>query len=243
MTLKTLAPTLAFAALGSLLCAPAQAQITEGWTGEASLSGSKTTGNTETTDLGLALAVQKAGETWRHKFKASGDLGRVDGVTSQRRYRLGYQIDRDITDRVYGYASGELFSDDFGAYQEGYLLGTGLGYQVILPDPITWSVEAGLGYRSQQAQGALGVRDEELAARLGSDFGWALNDNVSLYNKSEVVYAASDTYLWNEAGLTANLVGNLAARASFRVDHHTDVPFGTEKTDTISRVGIVYKMK
>jgi len=35
----------------------AQAQILDGWSGEASLAGSKTTGNTDTTDLG-ALATK-----------------------------------------------------------------------------------------------------------------------------------------------------------------------------------------
>lgn len=224
----------------------ANAQIANGWSGEASLTGSQTTGNTETTDVGLGLKLAKDGDVWRHKFNASADYGRAAGSTNKQRFVLGYQIDRDISERLYAYANANYFNDDFGAFEDGYFLGTGLGYEVILPAPIGWNIEAGLGYRSQTAQslaGIAGPTTNELAGRLGSDFDWTLNDNVSLYNDSELVYSKSDTNIWNEFGLTATLTGRLAARASFRVDHHTDVPLGREKTDTIIRFGLVYTME
>jgi putative salt-induced outer membrane protein len=228
-------------ALSLALSAPAFAQDA-GWSGEAALTGSKTTGNTDTTDVGLGLKLKNDGEVWRHKIRAQADYGESEGTKNKQRFALGYQIDRDITDRLYAFGTADYYNDDFGAYEQGYYVGTGLGYQVVLPDPIGWNVEAGLGFRSQETQGPLSLTEEELAARLKSDFDYALNDNVSFYNDTELTYASSDTYIWNEVGLTAQLFGNLAARASFRVDHHTDVPMGTEKTDTISRVGIVYTM-
>ncbi len=221
----------------------AQAQILDGWSGEASLAGSKTTGNTETTDIGLGLKLNKEDGVWRHKFKALADLGKAEGETNKKRYNVGYQIDRDFNDRLYGYANAEYFSDDFGAFQEGYFAGGGLGYKVILPEPLSWNVEGGAGYRSQQEQGALGETANEFALRGFSDFDYILNDNVSLYNDTEIIHSKSDTYIWNETGITATLAGNLAARASFRIDTHSDVAVGREKTDTITRFGIVYTMK
>lgn len=216
------------------------ASAQDGWSGEASLAGSKTTGNTDTTDLGLAFNIKKTGDLWRHTARGSADFGRVDGVNNKERFTLGYQLDRDISDRLYAFGNADWYQDDFGAFQTGYYLGTGLGYKVILPAPIGWDVEAGLGYRSQETQDPMAVTENELAARGASKFIWDLNENVSFYNNSEVLYASSDTYLWNETGITATLMGNLAARASFRVDHHTDVPVGTENTDTITRFGVVY---
>lgn len=245
--IKTPAKTALFTAAALVLFPlTANAQVANGWSGEASLTGSQSTGNTETTDVGLGLKLAKNGDVWRHKFNASADYGRASGATNKQRFVLGYQIDRDISDRLYAYANADYFNDDFGAFEDGYFLGTGLGYDVILPAPIGWSLEAGLGYRNQTAQSLAGVSaptTNELAGRLGSDFDWTLNDNVSLYNDSELVYSESDTNLWNEFGLTATLTGRLAARASFRVDHHTDVPVGREKTDTITRFGLVYTME
>jgi len=227
----------------------AQAQITE-----ASLSGSKTTGNTETTDLGLGLKLQKETDVWRHKFKALADTGKVSGETNKKSYNLGYQIDRDLNERTYVYGNADYFGNDFGPFKQGYFLGAGVGYKAILPEPLSWNLEGGLGYRSQKSRivdnniltnplGLASDRTNELAVRGFSDLDYILNDNVSLYNDTEIIYSKSDTYIWNETGITATLAGNLAARASFRVDTHSDVPVGTEKTDTITRFGIVYTMK
>ncbi len=227
----------------TLIASSAQAQIFDGWLGEASLAGSKTTGNTDTTDIGFGLKLDKVGETWTHKFTAAADLGEADDETNKKRYNLGYQIDRHLNDRLYVYGNADYFSDDFGAFQEGYFVGTGLGYKAIVEGPITWNLEAGLGYREQQAQGTEGARFDELAGRAFSDLDWVLNDNVSAYNDTEVTYASSNTNIWNEIGITAQIAGNLAARTSFRVEHNTDVAIGIEKTDTITRVGIVYTMK
>lgn len=230
----------------------AQAQITAGWSGEASLTGSQTTGNTETTDVGLGLKLNKETDVWRHKFKALADFGRVSGVNNKQRFALGYQIDRDINERTYIYGNADYFNDDFGAFRQGYFLGGGLGYKVILPEPVSWNLEGGLGYRNQTEQDFIddttglltdGNSTNELAVRAFSDFDWVLNDNVSAYNDTEIIWSSSDTYIWNEIGITATLAGNLAARASFRIDTHSDVPDGTEKTDTVTRFGIVYTLK
>lgn len=228
-------------ALTALVAAPAFAQDETGWVGEASLTANKTTGNTDTTDFGAGLKLDKIGEVWRHKFNASADFGDVNGVSNRERYILGYKVEREINDRLFGFAEGDYFSDKFGAFTDGYFVGGGLGYTVIEPDPMSWNLSAGIGYRSQTSR--LDVTTEELALNAGSDFDWQLNDNVSLYNDAGVLWSDSDTYLWSELGLTATLMGNLAARASFRIDHHTDVPFGTKNTDTISRFGIVYTIE
>ena len=54
----------------------------DGWSGEASLAGSKTTGNTETTDVGFGLKLEKQAEKWRHKFDATADYGKTIALAS-----------------------------------------------------------------------------------------------------------------------------------------------------------------
>ena len=243
--------------LATALClatsSPAFAQfnnITEGWSGDASLTGSRTTGNTDTLDFGAGLKLQKEDGPWTHKFKANADFGEVDDQSTRERFDLGYQIERDFNDRLYGFANGDYYKDEFGAFQDGWFLGGGLGYKVILPDPVGWNLEGGAGFRSQTAQDdesvtpiVEGLTEEEFALRGVSDFDYKFNDNVSFYNDTEIIWSDSDTYLWNEAGITAQLWGNIAARTSYRVDYHSNPPAGSVSTDTISRVGIVYTIK
>lgn len=244
--MKRLILTTALLAAGTLT---ATAQDNDGWSGEASLTGSKTTGNTDTTDVGLGLKLKNENGLWRHKVRAAADYGTNSGVKNKQRFALGYQIDRDLNDRLYVYGNADYFNDDFGAFQQGYFLGTGLGYKAILPEPVSWNLEGGVGYRSQKTQDPvppallpLSVTSNELAVRGFSDFDWVFNENVSAYNDTEIIWSDTDTYIWNEVGITATIAGNLAARASFRVDNHSSVPVGTEKTDTITRFGIVYTM-
>ena len=223
-----------------------------GWEGEASLAGSNTTGNTETTDIGVALKLAKEADIWRHKFKALADYGETDNEKNKQRFSLGYQLDRDLNDRTYVFVNGDYFNDDFGSYQDGYYLGVGVGRKIILPAPISWNLEGGAGFRSQTEQDikdsagnvtVQGDTEEEFALRGFSDFDYEINDKVSLFNDTEILWSDSDTHIWNDIGLTAKLTERLSARASYRVDNHSDVPAGVEKTDTITRFGIVYSMK
>lgn len=220
--------------------------LTDGWAGEASISGSTTSGNTSTTDIGLALHLAKTDGKWTNKFDTTYDLGKSGGVDSKNRWFIGYQLNREINDSLYVYGNANYFTDDFGAYNQGSFVGSGFGYKVIQPDPVKWDVEAGVGYRSQKLQpvGILAsVSSNEFAVRGASIFTYQFNESVNLYNNSEVIWSSGDTYLWNDIGITANLAGNLAARLSFRVDHHTDVPLGVVKTDTITRGALVYTLK
>lgn len=235
----------------------------DGWSGEASLAGGKTSGNTDTEDLSLGLKLAKQGDKWNHKFDALADYGNVDGTQNKERFALGYQIDRNLNDRTYIYGNTDWYSDQFGAFRSGYFVGGGLGYKVVLPEPVGWNIEAGAGYRSQKQQDyanpdfdALlpvdavtnpdfinGDRVNELALRGFSDFDFAINENVSLYNDTEILWSESDTYIWNEVGLSAQLMGALAARISYRLDHHTDPTPDRKKTDTALRFGVVYTME
>ena len=265
MTLKTKILCAAVSSAALMAASPVWAQDTggllSGWTGEAALTGSQTTGNTDTTDVGLAVNLQKESEKWRHTFRGSADFGRANGVNNKERYTLGYQLDRDITDRLYAYGNADWYSDDFGSFDNGYFVGAGLGYKLVQPAPWGWDVEGGVGYRSQQpalpdltddftqadfdlldADGDFD-RQNEVGLRGASKITLDVNENVSFYNNSEVIWSTSDTYLWNEFGLTAQLTENLAARGSIRLDHHTDVLPGVENTDSITRFGIVYQIK
>ena len=227
-----------------------QADDEKGWGGEVGLNGARTTGNNNTTDIGFAFKLKNRGSDWRHNLRGTVDYGRSQGNTNKRRYRLGYKIGRDLAPRVYSFANADYYSEDFGAFKHGYYIGGGAGYSVLVDGPTLWRVEAGAGFRSQKARlkpndpSGLSSRLEEFAsARLFSDFEHKFNEGVTLTNDTELFYSDVDTFLINEIGVNSRMFGDLALRASFRVEAHTDVPEGREEVDTISRIGIVYKME
>jgi putative salt-induced outer membrane protein len=236
----------------SLLALPlvTAAQDDPGWAGEVAANGSTTTGNNETTDVGIAFKLQNRGSDWRHNLRGSTDYGRNSGKTSKRRYRLGYKIGRDLAPRVYSFLNADYYSDDFGAYKHGWYTGGGVGYSVLVDEPTRWRLEAGAGYRSQKERLSPGTPGGEasrkegfFSTRLYSDFEHAFSDQVKITNDTELFYSEVDTYFINEVAVTSRMFYDFALRASFRVETHTEVPVGREKTDTISRIGIVYTLK
>lgn len=221
----------------------------EGWSGELGLSGSQTTGNTDTTDLGASIKVKKSTDKWQHNVAAYIDYGRDNGQTNKQRFGAGYQLDYKISDHVYVYGNSDYFDDDFGAFKNGFFLGGGAGYHIWASDSKSGQMEIGVGYRRQATQDPVlpamqpaSLTQNEFALRGRTNFHFQFNTSVSLNNESIVLYASDDTYLWNEVALNAKLGAGFAARISFRVDHHTEPPVGRESTDTISRIGITYTL-
>lgn len=227
----------------------AYAQDITGWTAETGLNGSRTTGNTNTSDVGLTLKIKNRGSQWRHSLNATADYGQNQGRTNKSRYRAGYKIGRDLAPRTYSFVNADYYSDDFGAYKHGYYAGGGVGYSALVDSPTLWRLESGFGYRSQKARlspndpsGFSSRKEGSITARLFSDFEHSFNDLVKLTNDSELFYSNLDTYVTNETAVTSQLWKSIALRVSFRVETHSQVPEGRKKTDTISRLGIVYKI-
>jgi len=228
------------------LIAPAAIAANTGWSGEASLSGSKTTGNTNTTDIGMAVKLAKQDQEWKNKFNTTFDLGTANNISNKKRWTVGYQLDRQLNEQLYVYGNANYFSDDFGAFKQGSFIGAGLGFDAINSEAAKWEVEAGTGYRSQKSRGTILVapaRKDELAFRGSSNLTYKFNEQVSFFNTTELVWSNSDRYLWNDVGITANIGGNLAARFNFRVDNHSTVAIGIKNTDTITRAALVYTLQ
>jgi putative salt-induced outer membrane protein len=227
----------------------AQTGTDVGWSGAIEINGSNTTGNNETTNIGVQLSLKNRGTDWRHDFAFTADYGEDSGNTNKERMRASYKIGRDISERSYLFLNASYFSDDFGAFKNGAFMGAGYGYDILIDEPTQWKVEAGLGFRSQKARlvpvaptDPVSRKEEFVSARLSSNVAHSLNDNVRLTNDTELFYSDVDTYVVNETAIVSELFGGIGLRASFRIETHTDVPDGREKTDTISRLGVVYTM-
>ena len=73
-----------------------------------------------------------------------------------------------------------------------------------------------------------------------SFFSYNINDNVTLSNDTDIVYAEVSTQLENTLALTATLYEKFSVRFSYDVRHETEAPVGTEDTDTATRISLVY---
>ncbi len=240
MSIQSNTFTAILAAAGMLALAPqAVAENAEGWAGEGSLSAGTTSGNTETTDLGLGVDLARTAGVWTYGVEAAADYGEIDGVETRNRYFLAGNVDRQINDRLFGFGRVSYESDQFTGFDSRSFVGGGLGYSIYDNDTTTWSVRGGPGVKIDELR-TTGETETSFGAVGRSEFGYAFNENVSLTNNTDVLYAEESTQLANSIGVTAALTGALSARVSFDVRYDTNPPLGFEDTDTATKIALVY---
>ncbi len=238
----------------ALIAAPALAEdeTTTGWTGEGSLSAGVTTGNTETTDLGLGLKLDRDTGIWTIGLEAAADYGETGGAETKNRIFLGTHLDRQINDRLFGFGALSHERDEFSGFASRTFVGGGLGYEIFNSDAHGWTVRAGPGFKVDEIEAVLdnstvpatvlvpAITEESVSALGESNWRYQFNENVGLSNDTRALWAETSTQISNILALTAQLNGSLSARVSFEARHDTNPPLGFEATDTISRVSLVY---
>ncbi|KCZ56524.1 hypothetical protein HY29_08040 [Hyphomonas beringensis] len=243
------------AVIAALTSAPAFAEgDQDGWVGEASISAGMTTGNTETTQAGLGVDVDRNDGDWTFGLQLSGDYGEEDGIESRNRYMVAADLDHDFNDTMFAFARGSYEVDQFTGFDSRSFIGGGIGWHVLDKEEHHWTVRGGPGMKIDEVKRRITVdqngaaliipamTERSLGAVAQSDYFLAFNDAVSLSNKSSVVYGEESTQLTNSLALTAALNGHLSARISFDVRHDTDPQPEFEATDTATKFSIVYKL-
>jgi len=235
------------AALSLLLAAPAFAQDAPPpeWSGEGAFNAGVTSGNTETTDLGVGLKLKHQGDNWIQYGELAADYGETDSVETKNRIFAAGQVDRIFDDRFSGYGRLTWERDEFSGFDNRYFLGFGAAWKAFDSDITKWTIEGGPGYKIDEIRETLTTpasTEESIGVRAGSKFEHRFNDAVTLSNNTEIVYSDASTQVGNILALTANVWGNLSARVSLDVRHDTDPLPGFEATDTATRFSLVYKV-
>lgn len=217
-----------------------------GWAGEGSFGAGFTTGNTETTDVSLGVRLARDGGVWRPSVEALADYGKTDGTETRNRVFLAGQLDRDFSERTYGFGRVSHERDEFSGFESRSFIGGGLGYRILMGETTSWAIEGGPGLKIDEVRDVPapvfipGDIEQSFSVIGASKFAHAFNDNVKLTNDTNVLYAETSTQVGNSLAITAGLTGALSARFAFDVRYDTDPPLGFEQTDTITRVSLVY---
>lgn len=220
----------------------------DNWSGEGQVGGFRSTGNTKNTGISGGLKLKKEAEKWRVTFRALADYQRTNGVTSKEQFNVSIEPNYKVNDRLYIYGLTQYERDRFQGFAARYTISGGLGYTVIDDDGISLNIKAGPAYRITNFTG--GGSDKRLAALFGLDFDWQIADNLKFSqdagaklgsSTSAVAIISSGSNSFNATtALDAKLLGSLSARLSYSIEHETDPPAGRLKTDTTSRISLVY---
>lgn len=215
-----------------------QASLLENWSGRGELGASRSTGNSSNTGLTAGLALKREGIDWRHKLSGRADYQRSNGVTTREQFLARYEPNYKISDRLFGYALAQFERDRFQGYSARYSVSGGLGYDLIASEEMSLAIKAGPAWRRTERIG--GLTQNHIAGLAELDFDWQLAERIALTQNAGAFVQAGSSTLISETGLQAGIADDFQLRLSYTFEHDTDPPAGAVKTDTLSRVTLIY---
>jgi len=213
-------------------------EFQEGWRGSVYASADLKTGNSESSDLSVGAKVTNRTGDWNQTVNLAYEFGEAAGTTGKNEIYSLYDVNRNFTDRVYGYAllRGEKdFLNDTGEV----FLGFGPGYRVFNEKNLTWRIQAGPGYRVTTNSGVIPNFDEAgISASSRLYYKWS--DAVFLTNDTDVIFSSTSTLVTNDLGVNVSLTGPMSLRVGFKTDYDSNPAAGIKSTDTTTGVALVY---
>jgi putative salt-induced outer membrane protein len=214
--------------------------------GGASAGVSIASGNA--TSNSINLNAETARETTADKIVVYGAILRgtsgsgVNKVTAADLYRFGGRYERNFSDRLYGFGGAELERDGVAKLNLRTSVNAGVGYKVIVTDPLKFNVFGGVAYGRNDYKDPL-VDTKGASLMLGEESIHTLSKDTSFRQRLELYPAGGDlgTRAKWDAGFVTALAGNLTANANLGLRYASKVPAGIEKNDTVLSFGVGYK--
>jgi len=239
--LKIVSPVIAI--VGLAVSAPSYAQ----WTGQGEAGIISASGNTESENANIGLNFVNEGQIWTHEIGFGYIKASADGDDTAQSLAADYIAKRDLTERSYLFGALGYLDDDFDGFTEQTSASVGYGYRVIDTEPVGLELGIGIGYRDTSELFILDdgseLEGEDLSGATGvlrADYRNQLTANTQFVDAFRAEIGSNNTYIENDAALIVAMNEKFALKAGLLIRHNTDAPAGTEETDTITSLNLVY---
>ena len=195
------------------------------------------TGNAENTGVTASISLRKEGIKWRHKLSGRADYQEANGVTTREQFLAADELNYKFSDRLYAYGLAQYERDRFQGFSARYSASGGLGYDILTDGP-TLSVKAGPAWRRTELVD--GSSTSNIAGLAALDFDWSISDALTFTQDASALVQSGSSTLISDTGLQASISDALSVRLSYTVETDTAPPPGAVKTDTLSRITVIY---
>lgn len=220
-----------------MICSSAHAGTLSGDVGLGLLA---TTGNSKTTNLNGELNLEYDTGNWVDTLGLSAIKASEDGEATAERYDAMAKAAYNFTDSDYVFDQAEYAKDLFGGIRERISDTAGYGRRILKSDRQKLDVQVGAGLWHKTTQKPELKRTTEAIGTGGLQYELQITENSSFTQQAKVLGGSSNVFLESTTALQLRIYGNLFAKLSFKVDHNTQVPAGTKKTDTYTAVNLTY---
>lgn len=225
------------------------------WTGQGEAGFVMARGNTETDTANVKLDLATGHDKWKHAFGFAALYGKSNEIKSAERFDTRWQSDYKLTSRMFVFGALRYERDRFSGFEYQATLSGGLGYNFIDNDKTQLTGTLGAGYRTLRTETLVkdslgnvidrmtGEKSNDLVASAGVNFSHALTANTKITDKLLVESGSDNTFTQNDLALQVSMSEKLALSVGYGVRHNSDPPAGLKKTDQLTTLNLVYKIK
>lgn len=213
-------------------------QAATNWSGSAALGILATSGNSETTSSNLGLGLNYNLEQWHHEAQLLASGADTAGTTTAERYKAAYKAKRDFTEFDYLFGLLSYEKDKFSGYDQQTTQAVGYGRRIINQENQLLNLEAGAGFKQSDLRD--GTSEDGAVFRVGGDYLWKFSPTAQFTQIIGVEQGSGNTYLESISAIKATLMEQLGLVLSYTVKSNSDVPVGSEKTDTFTAISLEY---
>lgn len=206
--------------------------------GKASFGYLGTTGNSESTSFNGSAELIWERDRWRHKADATALGAENDDVQTAEAYQLGWKSNYALTEYSYLFGKLRWQKDKFSGYDQQVTETLGYGRKLIVTDIQEWTAEVGVGARQSDLRD--GTSESETILRGATDYIYRFSDTGSFEAGLMIESGSENTFTESVIALKGRLLEDLSLVASYTVRNNSDVPVGSEKTDTFTAISIEY---
>ena len=211
---------------------------TSPWSGAVSFGYLATSGNTENSNFNGSFEVGYATGKWDHFLDAYAINASENNVNTADAYGAGWKSEWNMSESAFLFGRLSYRNDRFSGYRTQFSQSAGYGRRFINTAAHTLSAEAGAGAR--QSERADGVDENDFILDAALNYKWTFSETANFTQDFGIEYGENNTYLESVSAVTAQLIGQLALVASYTIRNNSDVPVGSEKTDTFSAISLKY---
>ncbi|UTW58965.1 DUF481 domain-containing protein [Kordiimonas sp. SCSIO 12603] len=210
------------------------------WNAKIQLGAGSSTGDTNEKSVTTGLTFKrKFGEAWEHALDLGFDYARNAGTTTRQRFVAKYETLWRAWKKGFLLNYTELELDRFSGFDYRVVENIGAGVDVFDTGKQKLRFEGGPGVRFSKLK-ETGATESEYLGRLSTTYDVKLSGDLTLKDKSSVIFASESTTFENLAQFNAKLNSHLAARLSVEVKYDSNAPDTTSAWDTATRATLVY---
>ena len=210
------------------------------WNAKLQLGAGSSTGDTDEKSISTGLSFKrKFGPAWEHTLDLGFDYARSQSTTTRQRFVAKYETLWRAWEKGFLLNYTELELDRFSGFDYRVVENIGAGIDVFDTGKQKLRFEGGPGVRFSKLK-ETGVTESEYLGRLSTTYDVKLSGDLTLKDKSSVIFASESTTFENLAQFNAKLNSHLAARLSVEVKYDSNAPEATSAWDTATRATLVY---